>query len=162
MLEINLIAVLTQSIAFILLALGLRKVAFGPLSQVIDGRRKEVQDTLDQIAADRKAMEASRAEYEQRLAGIEAEAREHITTAVKHAQEEAALILTKARDESTELRNRALAEIDLERRKALVEIRAQVADLVVLAAGKVLERELSPATHRDLVRDFIQEVGRTS
>ncbi len=78
---------------------------------------------------------------------------------MKQAQEEAAAITAKARDEAATYRDRALAEIDQERKKAVVQIRTEMADLAVLAASKVLEREITPAVHRDLISDFISEVG---
>ena len=162
MLEINLTAVLTQAIAFILLILFLGKVAFRPVGTMIESRQREIKETLDQIAADRKAMEQTRADYEQRLANIEAEAREHIAQGVKQAQEEAAAILTKARDEAASQKERALAEIDQERRKAIVQIRSEMADLAVVAASKILDREINPEVHRGLIGDFIQQVGARS
>lgn len=159
MLDINPVAVLSQAIAFILLVLVLGKFVFGPLGNVIEGRRQEVQSTLEQIAADRRAMEQTRTDYEQRLANIEAEAREHITGAMKQAQEEAAAVTAKAREEATTYRDRVLAEIDQERKKAIVQIRTEMADLAVLAASKVLEREITPGVHRELIADFITEVS---
>src|SRR5579872_3958554 len=106
MLDIHVVAVLTQSIGFILLAVFLAKFAFGPVGAMIESRQREIQSTLEHIAADRRAMEQSRAEYEQRLAGIEAHAREHIAAAVHQAQEEAALILAKAREDASAQRDR--------------------------------------------------------
>jgi F-type H+-transporting ATPase subunit b len=159
MLDISWVAVISQSLGFILLALGLWKFAFAPVSKMIDSRQEEIRSTLDQIAADRRAMEETRAEYEQRLRNIEAEAREHISGAVKQAQGEATAIVAKAREEAAAQRDRAVAEIEQERRKAIVQIRNEMADLAVLAASKVLEREISPAVHRDLISDFIHEVG---
>lgn len=159
MLDINLAAVISQAIAFILLAAFLGKFAFGPVGSILEERQKSIQDTLDQVAADRRAMEQSRSDYEQRLANIEAEAREHIAGAVRHAQEEAAAILAKSRDEAAAQRDRALAEIEQERKKAISQIRAEMADLAVVAAGKILEREINPAVHRELITSFIDKVG---
>ena len=159
MLELNWVAVLTQAIGFILLAWFMGKFAFPYIGGQIESRQKEIQDTLEQIAADRRAMEQSRADYEQRLANIEAEAREHISGAVRQAQEEGAAILARAREEATAQRERALLDIDQERRKAIMEIRAEMADLAVTAAGKILEREINPSVHRELITSFIQEVG---
>jgi F-type H+-transporting ATPase subunit b len=159
MLDINPVAVLTQALAFILLALLLGKFVYGPVSAMIDSRQKEIQDTLDQIAADRRDMERTRTDYEQRLANIEAEAREHIAGAIRQSQEEAAAILAKGREDASVQRERALAEIDQERKKAIVEIRSQMADMAVLATSKILEREINPAVHRELISDFIQDVG---
>ncbi len=159
MLDINWVAVLTQSIGFILLVVFLGRVGFKPIGAVIESRQTEIQTTLDQIAADRQAMEQTRAEYEQRLANIESEARETIVAAVKEAQAEAAGILAKAREESEAQREQAVAEIDLERRKALSEIRSQMSELAVQAASKVLDREINPAVHRELINNFISEVS---
>lgn len=162
MLDINPVAVLMQVVAFVLLVLFMRKFAFGPVGNMIEFRQKEITDTLEQIAADRHAMERTRADYEQRLANIEAEAREHISGAVKQAQEEATSIVTRARDEAGTFKDRAVAEIEQERRKALVEIRSEMADLAVVAASKILEREINPSIHRELIGDFISEVGARS
>jgi F-type H+-transporting ATPase subunit b len=159
MLDVNIGAVITQALAFIILVFLMAKFAFKPIGNMLDERQRGIQETLDQVAADRRAMEQTRADYEQRLANIEAEAREHISGAVKQAQVEASAILEKARAEATEFRERAVADIDQERRKAVVEIRAQMADLAVVAASKVLEREITPGVHRDLISDFIGEVG---
>jgi F-type H+-transporting ATPase subunit b len=158
-LDIHPVAVLTQAIAFIILVLFVAKFVFPFIRNSIDTRRQEIVDTLEQIAADRHAMEATRADYERRLAGIEAEARERITGAVKQAQEEAAAILAAARQDAVHQRERALADIDQERKKAVAEIRAQMADMAVIAAGKILEREINPAVHRELINDFISDVG---
>ena len=159
MLDINPFAVLTQSLGFILLVLFMGKFVYRPVANIIDSRRGEIQHMLDQAAADRRAMEQTRADYEQRLANIEAEAREHISGAVKQSQAEASAIIAKAREEATVQRDRALAEIDQERRKAVAQIRSEMADLAVVAAGKILEREINPAVHRELIGDFITEVG---
>jgi F-type H+-transporting ATPase subunit b len=159
MLEINPIALVGQIIAFVILVGVLGKFFWGPVGNLIETRQKEIQDTLDQIAEDRRAMERTRGEYEQRLAGIEAEAREHITTAVHHAQQEAAAILAKGREDAAQQHARALAEIEQEKRKTIAQIRAEMADLAVLAAGRVLEKEINPAVHRQLISDFIDEVG---
>jgi len=162
MLDINPMAVLTQAIAFICLVGFMAAFVFRPVSAMIDTRQREIQNTLDQIAQDRKAMERTRSDYEQRLANIEAQAQERIATAVNQAKEEAAEIRAKANADASEQRARALAEIDQERKKAVAQIRSEMADLAVIAAGKILERELNPATHRELIKDFIQEVGVAS
>jgi F-type H+-transporting ATPase subunit b len=159
MLDINASAVMTQAIAFVLLVLFLGKFVFTPIGAQIDARQREIQDTLDQIASDRKAMEQTRSQYEQRLANIAEEAREHSAREIHRAQEEAAALLTKARDESGTYKERALSEIEQERKKAVAQIRSEMADLAVLAASKILEKEIDPAVHRDLIKNVIGSVG---
>jgi F0F1-type ATP synthase membrane subunit b/b' len=41
----------------------------------------------------------------------------------------------------------------------MVELRMQVAELAVEAAGKILRRSVDDRVHRDLVNEFINQVG---
>lgn len=159
MLDINLTAVLTQSIGFILLAWFLGKFAFPPIQRILAEREKLVSDQLASIEADRTAMHELREDYSRRLANIEAEAREHITRGIKQAQEEASAILAQSQADAAEQRDRALADIDQERKKALAEIRTEMSSLAVLAATRILEREINPEVHRGLIDDFIGDVS---
>jgi F-type H+-transporting ATPase subunit b len=158
-LDVNFATVGAQAFAFVLLALFFGKVVLPSVGKQLDERRVEIASTLDQIAADRKAMEQTRADYEQRLATIAEEAREQGARAMHQAQSEAAALLAKARAETAEFRDRSMAELDQERKKAVAEIRSQMADLAVVAASKILEREINPAVHRELISDMINDVS---
>ena len=77
-LEISWQAVVLQIVAFLVLIWAVRKYLFGPIGGILEARQSEVQNTLNQVYRDREAMETSRREYEARLAGIEAEARDRL------------------------------------------------------------------------------------
>jgi F-type H+-transporting ATPase subunit b len=55
---------------------------------------------------------------------------------------------------------KAKSEIDYERRRAMAELREDVANIAVLAAGKVINRSLDPEAHRQLIQDFLKETGQ--
>ena len=90
MLEINIVSVLSQAFAFIILIFVVGKMGLKPLQNMLETRQNDIQSTLTQIAEDRKAMEQTRADYEKRLADFEADARERITQYMQTAQSEAA------------------------------------------------------------------------
>jgi F-type H+-transporting ATPase subunit b len=159
MLAITWQAFVLQSVGFVLLVVVLNKYLFGPISGILEARQNEVQDTLDRIHQDRQAMETSRREYEARLAGIEAEARNRIQEAINAAQGMKEEIIGSARTEADRLLARARDEIVREKQQAMVELRTQVAELAVDAAGKILRRSVDDRVHRDLVNDFINQVG---
>ena len=159
MLAISWQALLLQIVGFILLVLVLKKYLFGPINGVLEARQNDIQGTLDQIHQDRQAMETSRREYEARLATIEAEARDRIQAAIKEAQEMKDEIVGSARGEAERLVSHAREEIVREKQQALVELRTQVADLAVNAAGKILHRSVDDRAHRELINDFIGQVG---
>lgn len=152
-------ALVLQVVAFLVLIWMMRKFLFGPIGGILEARQSEVQNTLDQVYRDREAMETSRRDYEARLAGIEAEARDRIQAAITEAQGMKEEIIGAARTEADRLVNHAREEVTRERQRAMVELRAQVADLAVSAAGKILRHSVDDRAHRELVSEFINQVG---
>ena len=55
------------------------------------------------------------------------------------------------------MRQRAAAEIEAEKARAIGEVRAEVADLALLAAGRVVGETMSSERERRLVEEFIRE-----
>jgi len=157
--NISLPAIVSQILAFLILIWALRKFLFGSIGTVLEARQNEVQSTLDRIAADRQAMEQARTEYEQRIASVEAEAREKIQAAIKEAQGMKDEIVGAARTEADRLIARSRDEIQREKTTALAELRTEVVDLAIAAATKVLGRAVDDRMHRDLIKDFVNQVG---
>lgn len=150
---------LTQIIGFVILMLLLRQFAFGPLFGILDERRRNIQESYDQLDADRKRMEETRREYEARLAGIEAEARERIQAAVKEAQTLRNNLVADAQGQAEAILQQSRNESERERQKAFLEMRQQIVALAVAAAGKVVGDNLDSARSSRLVDDFITNVG---
>ena len=46
-----------------------------------------------------------------------------------------------------------------ERRKAAGELKNDISELVLNIAGIVVEKEIDPSVHKDLIDDFISHVG---
>ena len=67
----------------------------------------------------------------------------------------------RPRRRSSACRAEAVAEIDGERQRALDEVRAQVADLALQAAGKVVGETMTGERERRLVEEFLAEVAAT-
>lgn len=150
---------LSQFLAFAILVWVLGRFLFRPVQGIIEARQQEVRSTLEQAAADRRAMEQSRREYEQRLATIEAEARDKIQAALKEAQTLKEELIATAHSEAERIVRRGEEEIRREKQKALVELREEVADLAVMAATKILGDAIDERQHRALIQDFVGKVG---
>jgi F-type H+-transporting ATPase subunit b len=151
-----------QVFGFIVLLILLNKFVYKPIFGILEERQQDIKNTYDKLDQDREAMENARREYEQRLAGIEAQAREQIQAAVKEAQELRAGIISDAHKQSEALVEKARSESERERQKAFLEMRQQIADLAILAAGKVVGESLDAPRHRRLVDDFISSVGTSA
>ena len=84
-----------------------------------------------------------------------------IARATKIAEDSRAEIVAAARAEAEKVAARATEEITAEKQRALAELRAQVADLALQAAGKLVGSEMNAATQRRLVEEFLAEVQPT-
>ena len=123
-------------------------------------RQADIKATYDQLDADRERMETTRREYEQRLANIEAEAREKIQAAVKEAQSAAGQSGRRCPDSRRRpIIEQGRNESERERQEAFAEMRQQIVTLAVAAAGKVIGENLNDARQTKLVDDFIGSLG---
>jgi len=145
-------------IGFLILVALLKKYLYGPIMELIESRQKEVADTYSAAERERETMEELRRDYEKRLAGIEAEAREKIQTAIKEAQAARDEIIADARERADALLKRGEDELAREREKAIFEIRKEIADLVISASSKLIEKEMDDAAHHRLVDEVISNM----
>ena len=153
---------LTQVVGFLILLWLLNRFAFKPLFGILDERRDNIQAVYDQLDRDREAMETTRREYEQRLHGIEAEAREKIQAAIKEAQALRDNLVSDAQQQAAAILEQGRSESERERQKAFLEMRQQVVALAVAAAGKVVGESLTSERHTKMVDDFISSVGTST
>lgn len=149
----------TNVIAFVIFLLILRKFAWGPLMALLDARRDKIKADYATAAGKLGEAEQLRADYDTKLAEIKALERERLQEAVKRGEEIASRIEQEARAKAGEFMGKAEAELDREVGAARLELRAQVVTLALGAAEKLLQEKLDDAKHRQLVENFIQDLG---
>jgi F-type H+-transporting ATPase subunit b len=135
------------------------KVVMGPVSKMLLERDER---TTSAIAAAEKAKseaEAARVAVEASLAEARTESARTMQEARVRAEAREREILEEAKVASEKLLERARTEIRGEQAKAIAQIRAQVVDLSLAAAGKVLERKVDAADDRKLVESMIASAG---
>jgi F-type H+-transporting ATPase subunit b len=104
-------------------------------------------------------IERMKLETQQNLMDSRKEAQEIVARAQKIGEETKAEVLAKAKEEAAVERARAVAEIESAKEKAVGELRETAATLAIMAAEKVLGREISVEDHQKMVKDFVNEVG---
>ena len=147
-------------LAFLVVFGVLAKFGFPAIVNMVDSRKKYIDDSL------RKAHEASA-----RLENIQKEgeamlqeARQKQAQILKEAADTRDAIVDKAqqqaRQEATRLIEEAKAGIEHEKAAAIAEIRAQVAELSVKVAEKILRKELSSADRQmETIDRLLDEVA---
>jgi len=153
---------LWTAITFILLIFVLGKYAFGPIVKMLDERESTIRGAIDE--AKRERAEAEKLLAQQKDALLQAQ-REAAEIAKRNAQEMEvyrAQLTSLAKKESETLVANARKQIGEEKTKAVAELRAEVADLAVAAAARIVKSSLDEKTQRQLVEDYIKDlpVGR--
>ncbi len=149
----------TQIVGFLILLFLLNRFMFKPIFGILDQRQADIKATYDQLDDDRRRMEETRRQYEQRLQGIEEEAREKIQAAVKEAQSLRDSLVADAQSQAATIIEQGRNESERDRQKAFLEMRSQIVTLAVSAAGKVIDENLTDARQTKLVDDFIGSLG---
>lgn len=156
--DVNLVGLIFQLINFGLLLYLLNRFLFKPLLARMDERSTKIEKGLEDAETAARDRELARQEREAAVAEARKEANEMIARANKIATDTRNEILTDARAEAEKVTTRAREEIVAEKDKAMAEIRGQVAELALVAAGKLVRHEMDDPTQRRLVEEFLAEV----
>ncbi len=148
-----------QVLAFLLLVWLLSKYAWQPLMNMMEQRRASIESSLAQAAEERQQAEKIKKEYQEEMRQARHEAQEVIARATKVSEERAVEILALAREEAEKVKKSALVDIERERDRAILEVKAQVADLSVAVAEKIIRQKLDLPNQEKLIEQFIQELG---
>lgn len=148
-----------QIISFLILVWILKRFAWKPLLEMMEKRRQAIQDNLSHAEQERKTAERIKLEYQEEMRQARNEAQLIIERAAKASEERAAEIIKEARKETEKMKESALAEIGRERDKAISEVKAQVAEMSIAVAEKIIQQKLDLTGQEALIDQFIQEVG---
>jgi len=146
-------------INFLILVAILNKFLYKPVTKMLDERKNEVVNNLNNAEQAKKDAEKLKDDYAKHLQNAKSEAQEIITKANKLGEETKNEIVTQARAEAEKVSAKAQEEIRLEKTKALAELRDEVASLAILAAEKIIVKNIDMKDHEKMVKDFVKEVG---
>ena len=151
--------VVATVVSFLLLVWLLSAKAWGPLMKMMEERRTNIESMLSQAENERQQAEKIKREYQEEMLKARHAAQDLIDKATKVSETRAKEILTASHEEAEKIKKSALVDIERERDHAIAEVKAQVADLSVLVAEKIIRQKLDMKGQGKLIEQFIQEVG---
>ena len=148
---------LLHTINFVVLIFLLRKILYRPVVAMLDERQRRIRESIEQ--AERVRLEAERADQERQaqLAETRRQVREMLDQATQTAERIRSDAHQQAQQEADRLVERARQEAATERAQAMADLRREVGNLAVLAAGRVIGRNLDDQAQRQLVEEFLAE-----
>jgi F-type H+-transporting ATPase subunit b len=151
------LTLLIQDIAFFVLLFLIARYLYRPIVQVLEARTKRIQDGLRAAEEARKDREAAEREHQQLLDQARKEGQALLDRIAKQGEDLRKELEAKAREQAEALVAKARAEIQQERQQAVQDLRSQVADLAVMAAGRIIGESLDPKKHRELIERTLEE-----
>lgn len=157
--EGNLFTIFATIVNFIVLILILKRLLFDKVNDAIESRNNEIIETIN--SAETKNLEADKLmkSCEKQIAELEGEGREIIKNAKIKAETQASEIINEANAKAIEIKLHAEKEIERQRARALAEMKSQVAAMALLAAEKILEKDLELEGQEHLIDNIIEQVG---
>jgi F-type H+-transporting ATPase subunit b len=125
-------------------------------------REDRIRGDLEAAESAKLGAQAEKTEYERLIADARTEAGTIIDEARQSAETVRRDLIARAETDAQEIRDRAQADIANQRNQAMAELRADVAQLSIDLAGRIVERNLDSDTNRQLVDSFIDQVGRSN
>jgi F-type H+-transporting ATPase subunit b len=148
---------ISQLVAFTLLFVVLRFVAYKPMLRMLDERSKKIKESLEQAEAIKEQSTHAEEEVKKQIQAAGKQGQELIARASQSGEEIRKKAQEQAKLDTEGLIARARQEITTERDGAIDEIRKEFADLTILAAGKVIGETLDKESHRELIDKVLKE-----
>ena len=156
-LGINLPTLLAQIVNFAILLGLMYLVAYKPIMRMFDERSKKIKESMEQTEYIKEQAAHAEEEVKKQLEAASKDGQGVIARAVRTGEELRQKAQQETRQEAESLIVRARLEIQRERDAAIDELRKEVADLTILAAGKVIDRSLDKEAHRQIIDKVLEE-----
>ncbi len=154
-LGLNLSWLIIQIANFVLIVIILRALAYKPVLNMLETRKKRIQESLEYAEKVKADAANQQKEFERRIEEARREAQEATQNAAQVGEKERERILAQAHDEARQIVEQARNQLDYERKQMMAELRLQVVNLSLLAAQRVIGQNLDERRSRQIVDDFL-------
>jgi F-type H+-transporting ATPase subunit b len=150
------------SLAFLVLLVAMWKWGVPAVRNMERQREERIRNDLESAEKTRIEAEEEKRSYDAQLADARNEAGRIIDEARQAAEVVRRDLIARAEEDAREIRERATADIANQTTQAMAQLRAEVAQLSIDLAGRIVERNLDTDTNRQLVENFIDQLARSN
>ena len=154
---INLPLLIAFVISFFILFAILSFFAYKPITKMLEQRQAKIKESMEQAEKIRQETARSEEEIKAHLEQARKEGQGVIAQATQIGERLKEEAKQGARQEAESLIAKARGEIQRERDKSIEELRAEFADIAILAAEKVIKETLDKKKHRKIIDEVLKE-----
>ena len=132
---------------------------FKPVGKILDKRNEMAAAEIAEAKRAKESAAKTEQEYIEKLAKAKEEAADIMKQATLRAQKREEEIENEANQKAAEIKARAEENIERDKQRAVNDIKDEISDIVIMAASKVVEKEISAKDNEAIIADFLQNVG---
>ena len=145
------LTLIMQAVAFALFIWFCAKFIWPPLTRAIETRQKQIAEGLQAGEQGRQSLASAQTRIEAMMNEAKQKAADIVATGEKFRTETIEAARGEAQAEKERIIAAGHAELEQEVTRAKESLRNQVADLAVAGARQILQREINPQAHADLL-----------
>jgi len=147
-------------VLFALFAGILYKLGWKPILAMIEEREKRITDAVETAHKAQEDAQALLVQQKEILREAGQQRESMLKQAFADAEQVRANLIAQAKAESERLLEKARDQISREKDVAVRDLRAQVADLAIDAASRIVTSSLTPDAQRKLVDEFLESLPK--
>lgn len=136
-----------------------KKFLFRPVTEMMDKRIQNIEDSLQNAEDTKTEAVKLKDEYQEELNHAGDEAARIINEARERAASEYNRQIKETKEEAARIMQEASRSIELEKQKSIQNAQSEIAGIAMLAASKIIGKNLDDNANREFLGDFIKEVG---
>ncbi|KAA1267588.1 F0F1 ATP synthase subunit B [Leptospira interrogans] len=162
LLDVNPGLVVWTLVTFLVVVLVLKKFAWDVILKALDERAETVQNDIKKASELRLEAEALLKDYEARLNSAKDAANAIVAEAKSDALKLKNKLLEETNGEVKAQKDQAVKEIELAKAKALGQLQAQIVEMTITVAAKVLEKQLKSEDYKAFIETELDKLGKLS
>lgn len=147
-------------VIFLILLVLLKKYAWKPILSALDEREEFIKNSLDRAESAKEEAEKLLAQNNNNLLKAQEESQKIITQGREYAEKLKEQIIEESKQEARKIIEQATLEISRKNLEAFNKLKAEVADITIAAAEKILKENLDKEKNTVLVNKYIDELQR--
>ncbi len=147
-----------QAIVFVILGLVTMKFIWPPLIRAIEDRQKKIAEGLAAAERGQNELQSAHGEAQSIVSAARDQAKKIVDQAHKREAEIVDEARTTAVDEGKRIIEASRQDAQQEKSRARDELRKEVATLAVAGASRLLQREIDPKAHAELIEQLAREI----
>lgn len=151
--------VIINMINIFVLYILMKKFLFGPITEMMEKRKNMIEASLLEVENKNNEALLLKQKCEEELENADIEALSIIKEAKQKALEVHDYQIKATKEETIKMFEEANKSIELEKKQSMQDIQSEIASLALVAAAKIIQKDVDNSTNKRLINDFLNEAG---